>query len=93
MVVARTIVDRTRGVRQNRDMSGLSRSHFDVIGAEMEAEKAEQRLEALRTSPRERIEIGFMLGAVPRDEATERALDERAEAQIELARKRPRPVR
>lgn len=74
-------------------MSGLSREHFDVIGAAMEAEKADQRLEALRTTPRERIEVGFLLGAVPRDEATERSLDRRADAQIELARKRPRPVR
>lgn len=61
-----------------------------MIAAEMEAEKAEQRLEVLQSTARERIEIGFLLGAGPRDEATERALDERADGQIGLARKRPR---
>ena len=65
------------------------RSHFELIGEEMRAEKEEQRRETLVGSLADRIETGLLLGAFPRDAATEEALDRRADEQIELARKRP----
>ena len=68
-------------------VSAKDRDHFARIGAAMTAKKTAQRQEALRISPAERVATGFLLGAVPRSPGIERALDERAEQQIELARK------
>ena len=70
-----------------------ARRHFAAFAEAMADEKHEQRLEALRTTSAERIALGLLLGAVPRDAATERALDERAAGQIELARRRPPAAR
>jgi hypothetical protein len=67
------------------------RRHFAVIAEAMAEEKAGQRAETLLTTAAERMTIGMLLGAVPRDAAIEQALDERAHAQIGLARRRPRP--
>jgi hypothetical protein len=53
----------------------------------MAMEKAEQRADALRTTIAERIATGFLLGAVPCDEVTELALEQRALGQIGLARR------
>jgi hypothetical protein len=69
-------------------VSERDRRHFAVIAEAMAVEKAEQRAQALRTTAAERIAVGFVLGAVPRDDATEQALDERAVGQIGLARRR-----
>jgi hypothetical protein len=64
------------------------RRHFAAVAEAMGAEKHEQRLEALVTTPAERVAIGFLLGAACYDSAFDDALDERAAAQIGLARRR-----
>jgi hypothetical protein len=69
-------------------VSVRDRLHFALIAEAMAVEKGEQRREALRTSPAERVATGFLLGAVPRDAATEAALDRRAAGQIGLAKRR-----
>jgi hypothetical protein len=69
-------------------VSARDRRHFAVIAEAMAAEKDEQRAQALSTTAAERIAVGFVLGAVPRHDATEEALDERALGQIGLARRR-----
>jgi hypothetical protein len=70
------------------EVSEQDRRHFAAIAEAMAAEKDEQRREALRTTAAERVLTGFLLGAVPRTTAIEAALDERAAAQIGLARRR-----
>lgn len=74
--------------RDNRpvSVSEKDRDRFVRIGAAMAEKKVAQRQEALTTTPAERVAAGFLLGAVPRTAGTERALDERARGQIELAR-------
>jgi hypothetical protein len=67
------------------------RRHFAVIAEAMAAEKAGQRAETLQTTAVERMRIGMLLGVELRDAVIEQALDERARAQIGLARRRPRP--
>lgn len=64
------------------------RGHFAAIAKAMEMKAEGERREALETTVEERVCLGFLLGAGPRDEATQRALDQRAEAQIGLARRR-----
>jgi hypothetical protein len=68
-------------------VSERDRRHFDAIAQAMAMEKAEQRADALRTTIAERIATGFLLAAVPCDEATELALEQRALGQIGLARR------
>jgi hypothetical protein len=59
--------------------------HFAAIAKAMETKATEERCELLQTTVAEQIAMGFVLGAVPRDEAMERVLDERAHDQIGLA--------
>lgn len=66
--------------------SDRERRHFAVIAATMAEEKAEQRREAASTSVAVRVRSGILLGVAPRTAAIERALDDRADAQIGLAR-------
>jgi hypothetical protein len=66
-------------------VSERDRPHFDAIARTVAMQKAEQRAEALRTTIAERIATGFVLGAVPCDEATELAREQRALGQIGLA--------
>jgi hypothetical protein len=61
------------------------RRHFKLVGETMAAKKDEQRREALRTTPAERVALGFLLGARQQDGAIEPALDARADAQAGLA--------
>jgi hypothetical protein len=68
--------------------SQRDRRHFEAIAEAMQAKAEEERSEVLETTVAERIALGFILGAGARDEATERALDERAQDQIGLARRR-----
>jgi hypothetical protein len=67
-------------------VSERDRRRFARIGAAMAEKKAAQRRDALRTTPAERVAAGFLLGAGPRSPGAERALDERAAGQLELAR-------
>jgi hypothetical protein len=68
-------------------VTAADRRHFELIAVAMAAEKAAQRLEALDSTPAERVALGFQLGAVPRSDAIEAALDERAQGQLGLARR------
>jgi hypothetical protein len=67
-------------------VSKKDHDRFARIGAAMAEKKVAQRRDALTTTPAERVAAGFLLGAGPRTPGTERALDERAQGQIELAR-------
>jgi hypothetical protein len=67
-------------------VSGKDRDRFARIGAAMTDKKTAQRRDALLTTPADRVATGFLLGAGPRSPGIERALDDRAERQIELAR-------
>lgn len=58
----------------------------------MAAEKSAQRAETLESTVAERMAMGMLLGAGPRDPTVERSLDERARGQIGIARRRPRPA-
>jgi len=62
--------------------------HFAAIAEAMAGEKRAQRAEVLRTTPAERVALGFVLGAVPLDAASQRMLDERAAGQLGLAQRR-----
>ena len=62
-------------------VSDRDRRHFAAVAEAMAAEKAEQRADALRLSPVDRVVTGFLLGIGPLDPAAERALDERAAGQ------------
>ncbi len=68
------------------------RRHFQLVGEIMAAKKDEQRREALRSTAAERVALGFQLGARAQNDAIDTALDERADAQIGLA-KRGRALR
>lgn len=66
-------------------VTSRDRRHFQLVGEAMAAKKAEQRRDALSSTPAERVALGFRLGARTKPDATDAALDERAEAQIGLA--------
>ena len=76
-------------LRRMREASARDRRHFEAIAAG-EARAAEERIEqALRTSPGERIVMGFQLGAeAPWTPAHLAELDARSDGQMELARRR-----
>lgn len=61
--------------------------HFQLVGEIMAAKKDDQRREALRSTPAERVALGFQLGARKQNDAIDAALDERADAQIGLAKR------
>jgi hypothetical protein len=66
---------------------GRDRRHFDAIAHAMQVAHEERLREALGTHPAERMLKGLELGAGRLDDATTAALDRRALAQGELARR------
>ena len=63
--------------------------HIEAIGRAMDAEKLADCGEWMRSSPAERVRIGFALGQVALSPAVELALDQQALEQIGLAKRRP----
>jgi hypothetical protein len=68
-------------------------AHFEAIGRAIAAEKRRDYAEAIRTSPAERIQVGFLLGDLPRSEAIEAMIEADAVGQIGFAIARRRLAR
>ena len=69
-------------------VSEADRRHFERVRAAKAEEARERMLEAIATSPIQRIIEGLELGELaPRSDATESALDRRALEQAELQRR------
>ncbi len=85
------LVDQHESEAQNPDMAVDKRAlgHFRAIAEAMAAKSREDCLEAVASSPAERVRTGFLLGDVPRTPAIEAELDARARGQIGLALRRP----